>query len=175
MDKKEIEERLGMPLMTMSSPFGWLCSIEKFGSDWEKAELEALKQLELQCDCDALIFAGMVMIDGVLRLYVVPNAHPLDVLVPCEVGAPRNGRTAEDKERCHAELRRVYDIIPFRPYGVGPAEYKCVFNRDVSNLEASQIDDILTEGLEGYASEMEDSWDLAQRILLDNGLKLWWG
>jgi hypothetical protein len=67
----------------------------------------------------------------------------------------------------------VYEIAPFRPYFIDPAGYKCRFVPTVSRQQAGAIEDILSVGFEGYAQDDIDG-PLADVIVAENGLRLWW-
>ena len=92
-----------------------------------------------------------------------------------------NGLSVEGiPKKVRKELARLHKIAPFRPYSVDAAGYKARFTSPVPLNRCVQIEkkQILSEGLEGYASEWtgdeQEGEYLRAKIFKEQGIRLWW-
>ncbi|GEM_PF-6749745 len=176
MDKREIEALLGLPTVPVEGNGAWSYAVVQPDADWAQVESLALERIGLQEQLGAAIVAGMLE-DGVLRLYVIPDLTPVELVARFRVGTrPGIGATG-GTARCTQELAAVEKIIPFHVYSAGSSGFKCKFAHKATLEQAQRIEDILTVGMVGYVAEMTekfDSWNISAKIAAENGIRLRW-
>jgi len=141
----------------------------------EGKQLQALV-LQLQ-DSNQLaawqIVCGMHGYDG-HRIFAISGVSAVKLAREFCTGSHQVYTTPESEKVCE-QLAKVYEVAPFRPYFVDCAGYKCRFIQPISRPQSLAVEKILTVGLEGYVSEWSGHGPiLADAVLAENGLRLWW-
>lgn len=108
------------------------------------------------------------------RIFAIEGTHPVDLAREFRTGS-HNLWSNPQTERVCAQLAMIFELAPFRPYFVDDAGYKSRFIQPISRQQADAIEHILTVGLEGYVSEWTGYGPIvADAVLAENGLRLWW-
>jgi hypothetical protein len=141
--------------------------------DWQTLEARVL-DLHGQLPTSVQVVCGLLDRDEGHAIYLIEDATPIDVAREFGTGT-HNAFTGGEAEQVCDELSRVFKIAPFRPYFVDAAGYKAKFVGELTAKQAESIEGILTVGLEGYVSEWSgDGPIMADTLLKENGLRLWW-
>jgi hypothetical protein len=112
-------------------------------------------------------------IDVSHSIYAIDGLSPIDLARAFATGS--HNLMAPVTDQVCDELARVFAVAPFRPSFVDAAGYKCRFDRPISRAQARQIEEILTEGLEGYLADYSGEGPLlVDALLAENALRLWW-
>ena len=107
-------------------------------------------------------------------IYAIEGITPVEAARAFGTGS-HNAWPVPETERVCDELSRVFEIVPFRPYFVDAAGYKCRFARQIKPEEAAAAEQILTAGVEGYLSRWSGEGSLlADAVIAENELRLWW-
>ncbi|MCZ7647195.1 MAG: hypothetical protein M5U26_18390 [Planctomycetota bacterium] len=142
--------------------------------DWQKLEARVLQLQDRNKLNGWQLVCGLREDDDGHAIYAIEGMHAVELARAFGTGTHNCWHAPETDQAC-AELNRIYKILPFRPYFVDAAGYKCRFERRISKKQAAQVEQILTVGLEGYYGEWSGEGPvLANTVIVDNGLRLWW-
>ena len=107
-------------------------------------------------------------------IYVIHGFSPIELAREFRTGSHNAWPKAETDKVCE-QLGSVFEIAPFQPYFIDAAGFKCRFIQPISSQQADAIERILTVGLEGYVSEWSGQGPIvADTVVAENGLRLWW-
>ena len=141
--------------------------------DWQTLQARALK-LHGQFSASVQLVCGLLEGDDGHAIYLVENASAIDLARDFETGS-HNAFAGPETEQVCDELSRIFKVASFRPYFVDAAGYKAKFLDRLTTRQSQMIEGILTVGLEGYVSEWSgDGPILAETLVKENGLRLWW-
>jgi hypothetical protein len=142
-------------------------------STYAELERQAI-QLQVNLPDHLQLFCGMLGYDIGHAIYVIENISSIEIAREFQVGSHNAFGPSIQAKVCN-ELTRVFEIANFRPYFIDAAGYKARFLKQITENQAASIEEILTQGLEGYASEWSgDGPLLANTVLEENQIRLWW-
>jgi hypothetical protein len=141
---------------------------------WEAQECREL-QLHESFPLPLQIVCGYIDGDSAHCIYAIENTSAVELAREFETGSHNPPFFRSQVTQVVVQLSRVFELAPFRPYFIDPAGYKAKFINPITARLANAIEDILTVGLESYASEYSGDGPLmADTLISENGLRLWW-
>lgn len=177
----------GLEFQSFRDRDGWFVCTDR---RCERADGLALGDLAKELTDQAAV-AGYQLFCGLLdddqpdhQLFAIAGADACKLIRVFRVGSHNQGsRAVEDAtvEAVFEEMRRIFEVRPFRPYFIDAAGYHCRFVGPLSREEAARIGELFHgNGEEWYASNWyEDTLEgfpeyVIAELLRENELHLWW-
>lgn len=167
-----VRDELPLELNPIAERDGWFRT-ELF--DWTDAEALVLQIQDNYPLGDSQLICGLLEEMEGHAIFLIENISAIEIAREFETGSHNAWPEPETDQVC-SDLRRVFEVAPFRPFFADAAGYKCRFNSPLTRAQAKAIEKIITVGLEAYdpGEDFENPDWLTEIVISENGLRLWW-
>ena len=171
----EVEKTLGLSLRELRSigatpfRFGALAS--------NKKTREALTQVSDRCldwAADGTAFVGLMNDEAAYGVYAGPRISPLEIFTTFEVGSHNDWDVQQ--EQALAVMTEIFQVAPYVAYFADQAGFQVRFLNAVSEAQAKQFQDQITEVCFDAITLSLDQYgiELSEFIRKYGRLVLWW-